>query len=106
MEQSTKKQVTGKHGTPEKTSPASGFSPLGSSNSDWLNALQVAQASNLETPGAEWKTKAQLEAIFNVKRSRMGEIINSLQKQNCIERKTFIVMISNALRHIPHYRLK
>jgi len=85
---------------------ASGSSQLGSKNSDWLSALQVAQVSSSEAPTEEWKTKAQLEALFKLKRSRMQEIISKLMEEDRIERKTFIVLTSIGLRHIPHFRLK
>jgi len=85
---------------------ASGICPLGSKNSDWISALQVAQVSSLETPSEEWKTRVQLESVFNLKRSRMQEILVNLLEENRIESKTFIVMTSNGLRHVKHYRLK
>jgi hypothetical protein len=85
---------------------ANGSFQQASKNSDWLSALQVAQVSNLEAPTEEWKTRAQLEVIFNLHRSRMNECILDMRRNNRIDRKTFIVMTSNGLRHVPHYRLK
>jgi len=85
---------------------ASGICPLGSKNFDWISALQIAQVSSSEIPTEEWKTRVQLESVFNLKRSRMQEVIIDLLKENRIESKTFIVMTSNGLRHIKHYRLK
>ena len=85
---------------------ASGSSRLGSKNSDWISALQIEQVSSLETPGEEWKTRVQLESILNLKRSRIQELIAQMLHNNRIERKTFIVMTSNGLRHVKHYRLK
>lgn len=106
MARSTIKQVTGKHGTPEKTPTVNGSSRLGSKNSDWISALQIEQVSSSEAPGEEWKTRVQLEGIFNLKRARVQELISQMLNDNRIERKTFIVMTSNGLRHIKHYRLK
>lgn len=83
-----------------------GSYPLGSRNSDWISALQIEQVSSSETPGEEWKTRAQLESILNLKRSRVQELIAQMLNDNRIERKTFIVMTSNGLRHVKHYRLK
>ena len=85
---------------------ASGIYPLGSKNSDWISALQIEQVSSSETPGEEWKTRVQLESILNLKRSRIQELIAQMLNGNRIERKTFIVMTSNGLRHVKHYRLK
>jgi hypothetical protein len=85
---------------------ASGSSRLGSRNSDWISALQVEQVSSLEAPSEEWKTRAQLESIFNFKRTKMIEMIGKYLQSGIIESKTFIVMTSNGLRHIKHYRLK
>ncbi len=85
---------------------ANGSSRLGSRNSDWLSALQVEQVSSLETPGEEWKTRAQLESIFNFKRTKVNEMISKHLQSGVIERKDFIVMTSNGLRHVKHYRLK
>jgi len=106
MASSTTKQVTGKLGTHEKTVMASGICQLGSKNSDWISALQVAQVSSSEVPTEEWKTRPQLEVIFNLKRVRMQEVINKLIDEDRIERKTFILLKPSGLRHIPHYRLK
>lgn len=85
---------------------ANGSSRLGSRNSDWISALQIEQVSSLEAPSEEWKTSAQLESVFHLKRSRMNEVINMFIEAGRIERKTFIVMTSNGLRHVKHYRLK
>jgi hypothetical protein len=106
MARSTTKQVTGKLGTHEKTVTASGSSQQASKNSDWISALQVAQVSSSEVPTEEWKTRPQLEVIFNLKRVRMQEVINKLIDEDRIERKTFILLKPSGLRHIPHYRLK
>ena len=84
----------------------SGSYPLGSRNSDWISALQVEQISSLEAPSKEWKTRAQLEGIFNFKRTKIIEIIGKHLQSGIIESKTFIVMTSNGLRHVKHYRLK
>jgi len=85
---------------------ASGSYPQASSNSDWISALQVEQISSSEAPTEEWKTRLQLESIFNLKRSRMNEVINMSMNFGRIECKTFIVMTPNGLRHVKHYRLK
>lgn len=85
---------------------ASGSSRLGSKSSDWISALQVEQVSSSETPGEEWKTRLQLESIFNFKRSKMNEMLGKHLQSGIIESKTFIVMTSNGLRHVKHYRLK
>lgn len=106
MAQSTKKQATGKRGTHEKTSTASGICRQDSSTSSWLKALQIEQVSSLEAPSAEWKTRGDLESIFHLKRARMNECLLQMKLENKVESKTFIVMTSNVLRHIPHYRLK
>ena len=106
MAQSTTKQKTGKHGTPDETVTVNGSSRLGSKSSDWISALQVEQVSSLEAPTEEWKTRAQLESIFNFKRTKMIEMIGKYLQSGVIERKDFIVMTSNGLRHVKHYRLK
>jgi hypothetical protein len=106
MAQSTKKQVTGKHGTPEKTSLASGFSPQDSKNSDWLSALQAYEDSRTDIVPEEWKTRVQLEFIFKLRSSRMRDVIRDMIRDNRIERKTFTVLVCNCLRSIQHYRLK
>ena len=77
-----------------------------SKNSDWLSSMQRSKAVRCDKPPSEWKTRIQLEAEFGLKQSRMRDVIRSMLLDNVIERRTFIVMTDNALRHIPHYRLK
>ena len=85
---------------------ASGSSQQDSKSSDWLAALQLTKGVRCDEPPSEWKTRMQLEADFGLKQSRMRDVIRDMLRDNVIERKTFIVMRYNALRHIPHYRLK
>ena len=106
MARSTKKQVTGKHGTPEEKLMASGSSQQDSKNSEWLSSMQRSKAVRCDKPPSEWKTRIQLEAEFGLRQSRMRDVIRSMLLDNVIERRTFIVMTDNVLRHIPHYRLK
>ncbi len=91
---------------PDEKATESGIYPQDSKNSDWLAALQVCRSTSCDTPPSEWKTRTQLEAEFGLKQSRMRDVIRDMLRDNSIERRTFIVMRYNALRHIPHYRLK
>jgi len=85
---------------------ASGFSPQDSKNSDWLSALQAPEDSRTDVVPDEWKTRVQLEFIFKLRQSRMRDVIRDMIRDDCMECKVFIVFTGNALRHIPHYRLK
>lgn len=106
MGRSTRKQVTGKHGTQDKNAMAGGICPQDSNTSEWISALQNAQYSSSDKPSSEWKTRVQLESEFGLKQSRMRDVIRDMLRDNIIEHRTFIVFTGNALRHIPHYRLK
>lgn len=102
----TKKQVTGKHGMQDKNAMADGICLPDSSTSEWILALQNAQYSSSDKPSSEWKTRVQLESEFGLKQSRMRDVIRDMLRDNIIEHRTFIVFTGNALRHIPHYRMK
>ena len=90
----------------DKNAMADGICPQDSSTSEWISALRNAQYSSSDKPSSEWKTRVQLESEFGLKQSRMRDVIRDMLRDNIIEHKTFIVFTSNALRHIPHYRLK
>lgn len=83
-----------------------GICPPDSNTSEWLLALQTAQQSSSDKPSSEWKTRVQLESEFGLKQSRMRDVIRDMLRDNLIEHRTFIVFTGNALRHIPHYRMK
>ena len=91
---------------PEENPTVNGSSPQDLKSSDWLSSLQRSSAVRCDKPPSEWKTRIQLEAEFGLKQSRMRDVIRDMLSNNVIERRTFIVMTDNVLRHIPHYRLK